>query len=159
LEKQEYTGGAQFSMDKAEKLVFMHVTITALGPDFHYRFRVISTNTEKERLLIGKGTSTTDKNNQDQFSFIIGPTQEDVDKTSVPGGETVIYIEPTSNNTLKNCTCRDVRVTIAATAAMDGCMCLVSFPPEQRTLPQARNRASAAAAKAFEIMRDRAINK
>ena len=142
-------------MDKAEKLVFMHVTITALGPDFHYRFRVISTKAEKERLLLGKGTSTTGPD--DQFSFIIGPTQEDVDKTSVPGGETVIYIEPTSKNSLKNCTSRDIRVTIAATAAMDGCMCLVCFPPDQRTLPQARDRASAAAAKAFEMMRDEAI--
>lgn len=141
-------------MDKAEQLVFMQVTITALGPDFHYRFRVIGTRTEKERLLLGKGTSTSP---DDQFSFIIGPTQEDVDKTSVPGGETVIYIEPTSKNSLKNCTSRDRRVTIAARAAMDGCMCLVSFPPDQRTLPQARDRASAAAAKAFEMMRDKAI--
>lgn len=141
-------------MAKAEQLVFMQVTITALGPDFHYRFRVIDTKTEKERLVLGKGTSTGP---DDQFSFVVGPTQEDVDKTSVPAGETVIYLEPASENRLRNCTSRDRRVTIAATAAMDGCMCLVSFPPDQRTLPEARNRASTAAAKAFEMMRDKAI--
>ncbi|CAN0529195.1 unnamed protein product, partial [Ectocarpus sp. 8 AP-2014] len=141
-------------MAKEEKLVFMQVTITALGPDLHYRFRVISTRTEKERLLLGKGTSASP---HDQFSFIVGPTQEDVDKTSVPGGVTVIYLEPTSKNSLRNCTSRDRRVAIAARAAMDGCMCLLSFPPDQRTLPRAKHRASTAAAAAFGMMRDEAI--
>ncbi|CAN0564799.1 unnamed protein product [Ectocarpus sp. 12 AP-2014] len=141
-------------MAKAEQLVFMHVTITALGPDLQYRFKVIGTRKEKEELVLGKEASTSP---DDQFSFIVGPTREDVDKTSVPGGETVIYLEPTSKNNLRNCTSRDRRVTIAARAAMDGCMCLVSFPSDQRTLPEVRDRGSTAAAMAFEMMRDQAI--
>ncbi|CBN80446.1 EsV-1-152 [Ectocarpus siliculosus] len=141
-------------MAKEGQLVFMQVTITALGPDLHYRFRVISTRTEKERLLLVEATSASPR---DQFSFIVGPTQEDVDKTSAPGGVTVIYLEPTSKNSLRNCTFQDRRVAIAARAAMDGCMCLVSFPSEQRTLPRVKHRASTAAAEAFATMRDMAI--
>ncbi|AAK14567.1 unnamed protein product [Ectocarpus sp. 4 AP-2014] len=141
-------------MAKAEQLVFMHVAITAVGSDLHYRFKVVSTRTEKERLVLGKEASTSP---DDHFSFIVGPTQEDVDKTSVPGGETVIYLTPTSKNNLSNCTSRDRRVTIAATAAMDGCMCILSFPSDQRTRPEVRDRGSTTAALAFEMMRDEAI--